>query len=354
MESQIVVGTLDSHSCQVTSQISSHFESTDLADVEYSIAAIEGFDSGVKSLSAGEIDLLALPATEIFGRESVISDCGCQVIGARTPRRPSLVLVSPDRLMYQPKSAIIVSDSDLVRRQLLRARPDLNPISSKELGSLIPGFKPPEEPHNLPRDLAELLAKGEIDGFVISRAEYDETNQTERRHTLLSQPNERGAPHFVPPPYSDLIAVVSRIGFPNRLASNLTESEGNTVLWVQSRIMGELATSMHNITGLEVRHRQVGAILRQAEANRDLVLEQSCHDPDGEIYHDEVRVEIRVETLSKDGRRTISLERLVAISEYQRAVIALLMDWGTLVNESTRDVPRDHPTDHEAPPFLPE
>ena len=338
----------------MSSQISTHFESNDLGDIEHSVVSVKGFDSGIKSLSEGDLDLLAIPAIEIFGREGVISDGGCQVIGARTPRRASQVLVSPDRLTYQPKSAIIVSDSVLIRRQLLRARPDLQAVSSEELGVLVPGFVPPEGQRGLPKALAELLERGEIDGFVISRSEYDETNQTERRHTLMSQPNERGAPHFVPPPYSDLIAVVSRIGFPNRLAAKLTEPEGNTVLWVQSRIMGDLETSMHDIMGLEVRHRNVGAILRQAEANRDLVLEQSCHDPDGEIYHDEVRVEIRMETLSKDGRRTLSLERLVAMSEYQRAVIALLIDWSNLVNESTRDVPRDHPTDEDAPPFIPE
>ena len=354
MEKQILVGTLDSASCQVSSQISAHFESYEPGDFEHSVTPVNDFESGIKSLSEGDLDLLAFPAIEIFGREGIISDSGCQIIGARTPRRPSLVLVSSDRLMYQPKSAIIVSDSGLVRRQLLRARPDLQAISSVELGKLAPGFVPPDDPENLPGLLAKLLENGEIDGFVISRTEYERTNQTERRHTLMSQPNERGAPHFVPPPYSDLIAVISRLGFPNRLAAKLTESEGNTSLWVQSRIMGDLETSMHDITGLEVRHRQVGAILRQAEANRDLVLEQSCHDPDGEIYHDEVRVEIRMETISKDGRRTLSLERLVAISEYQRAVIALLMDWGNLVSESTRDVPRDHPDDEDAPPFLPE
>ena len=354
MENRIVVGTLDSPSCQVTSQISTHFESSNSGDLEHLVAPVEDFESGIKSLSAGAIDILALQAKEIFGREGMISESGCQVIGARTPRRPSLVLVSPDRLMYQPKSAIIVSDSCLVRRQLLRARSDLQAISTGELGTLVSGFALPEDSNDLPIALAELLERGEIDGFVISRAEYEGSNQTERRHTLMSQPNERGAPHFVPPPYSDLIAIISRIGFPSRLAQNLTEPEGNTVLWVQSRIMGDLEDSMHDKIGLEVRHRQVGAILRQAEANRDLVLEQSCHDPDGEIYHDEVRVEIRMETLSESGRRTLSLERLVAISEYQRAVIALLMDWGNLVNESTREVPRDHPTDEDAPPFLKE
>ena len=55
--------------------------------------------------------------------------------------------------------------------------------------------------------------------------------------------------------------------------------------------MGGMDESLRDCVGLEVRHRQVGAILRQAEENRDLVLEQACHDPDGDIYHDEVRVE---------------------------------------------------------------
>lgn len=354
MENRIVVGTLDSLDCHVTSQINSHLESSEPSDIENSVILVEDFESGIKSLSEGDLDLFAFPASDIFGREQMISDSGCQIIGARTPRRPSLVLVSSDRLMYQPKSAIIVSDSGLIRRQLLRARPDLQVVSPEGLSALYSGFQSPEDRKKLPILLAELLEKGDIDGFVISRAEYDETNQTERRHTLLSQPNERGAPHFVPPPYSDLIAIVSRAGLPPRLSSKLTEPEGNTVLWVQSRIMADLGSSMHGITGLEVRHRQVGAILRQAEESRDLVLEQSCHDPDGEIYHDEVRVEIRIETISKDGRRTLSLERLVAMSEYQRAVIALLIDWSILIKESTRDVPRDHPTDEDATPFLPE
>jgi len=354
MENRIVVGTLDSPSCQVSSQISAHFESADLDGIECSVTPVNDFSHSVKSLSDGEIDLLAIPANQILGSMDEIATKGCQVIGARTPRRPNLILVSPDRLMYQPKSAIIVSDSGLVRRQLLRARPDLQAISTDELGTLIDGQKIPVDHIDRARSLAILLENGEIDGFVSTRAEYEMSGQTERRHTLLSQPNERGAPHFIPPPFSDLIAVVSRIGFPNTLAAKLTEQEGNTSLWVQSRIMGDLLPSMHDITGLEVRHRQVGAILRQAEENRDLVLEQSCHDPDGEIYHDEVRVEIRIETLSLDGRRTLSLERLVSIREYQRAVIALLMDWNVLFKESTREVPRDHPTDIPAPSFLPE
>ena len=177
--------------CQVTSQISTHFESSNSGDLEHLVAPVEDFESGIKSLSTGDIDILALQATEIFGREEMISENGCQVIGARTPRRPSLVLVSPDRLMYQPKSAIIVSDSCLVRRQLLRARSDLQAISTGELGTLVSGFALPEDSNDLPIALAELLERGEIDGFVISRAEYEGSNQTERRHTLMRSEERR-------------------------------------------------------------------------------------------------------------------------------------------------------------------
>ncbi len=351
MENRLVVGALDSIDCLVTSQVNSHFESTEMEGLEHTVIPVNDFSSGLLSLSEGEIDLFAIPAVEVSGREEEITENGCQIVGARTPRRPSLVLVSPNRLMYQPKSAIVVTCSELVRRQLLRARPDLQAILPDDL-SRISNFDIPSDSGDRAIWMAEMLDKGTIDGFVVSRTEYERTGQTERRHTLMSQPKVRGAPHFIPPPYSDLIVVVSRVGFPISMASKLTEREGNTILWVQSRIMGDLDPSMQNHVGLEVRHRQVGAILRQAEENRDLVLEQACHDPDGEIYHDEVRVEVRIETISPDGRKTLSLERLVAMSEYQRAVIALMIDWKSLVKESTREVPRDHPTDEDAPSFL--
>ena len=59
-----------------------------------------------------------------------------------------------------------------------------------------------------------------------------------------------------------------------------------------------------------------------------------------------------MEALSPDGRKTLSLERLVARGEDQRAIVALLMDGENMVRESSREVPKDHPTDVDAPSFL--
>ncbi len=352
MENRLVVGALDSAECIVGGHLRSHFESIETEEIETSIIEVDDFESGLSDLSSGKLDLLAVPATETLGATESISSLGCEVIGARAPRRPSMVLVSPDRLMYQPKSAIIVSCSELVRRQLLRARSDLDVISPQEVEDAIEGSELPADPSDWPRWLGGLLSEGKIEGFVISRTEYETSDQSERRHTLLPFPKERGGAHFLPKPFSDIIAIVCRAGFPSGMGKMVTEPEGNTALWVQSRIMGDLDDSFADTIGIQVRHRQIGGLLRQAEEERDIVLEQACHDPDGEIPADEVRVEIRIETISVDGNRTLALDRLVPRSEYQHATIGLLLDWRMLVNEASREVPRDHPTDVEAPSFL--
>ena len=351
MENLLEVGAMDSPTSNIRSTLAAHFEPNGSDDLEISVSGVVDFESGINSLASGSLDLLAVPAIETIGRIQEIGGLGCQIIGARVPRRPSEVLVSPDKLLYQPKSAIIVSDSDLVRRQILRARPDILAVSS----AMIPGVD--QDIHRSTNQtkltrLSDLLQTGKINGFVISRAEYDNSNQTERRHALLPFPKERGDPHFLPKPYADLVAILSRQGFPSTLAEKVTEPEGNTVLWVQSRVLGEVDEYFHDKLGIQVRHRQVGSLLRQAEDYRDIILEQACHNPDGDIIEEEVRVEIRMELISEDGSRTIAMDRLVILSEYQYAVIGLLRDWKTLMAQSSSTVPKDHPTDDEAPPFL--
>ena len=133
MENRLIVGALDSSSWRISTIVSSHLDTIDHEGLEQSVIPIEKASSALDSLSEGEIDLLAAPTSEIIGREAELADKGCNIVGARTPRRPSLVLVSPNRLMYQPKSAIIVSDSELIRRQLLRARPDIQVLRTDQV-----------------------------------------------------------------------------------------------------------------------------------------------------------------------------------------------------------------------------
>lgn len=352
MDKRLIVWTLDSSDCNVHSELLSFSESPISDRFQPSVQKAPDLEAGLLKLAAGDSDLLAMPASIMRGNEALIAESGCSVIGARSPRRPNLVLVSPNRLFYQPKSAIIVSDSNLVRRQFMRARPDLTVISPDDVKTGARGKKAPSDDIDRARWLGQMLDSGIIDGFVISRAEYENSGQTERRHTLMTSSQERGGPHFLPKPYSDLIVIVARRGFPKAMADLVTEPEGNTVLWIQSRILGSLDEDLFELLGIQVRHRQVGSLIREAEEEKDLVMLDACHNPEGEVKEDEVRVEVRMEIISADGRRTLELHRLIPRSEFQHATISLLRDWGQLLAETSREVPRDHPSDALAPPFI--
>jgi hypothetical protein len=65
----------------------------------------------------------------------------------------------------------------------------------------------------------------------------------------------------------------------------------------------------------------------QAEKYRDLTMEQSFHDSEGEVITNEVLVELRIEKISNDGKRTISLHRVVPYSKYEIAMVATEKDW---------------------------
>ena len=117
-------------------------------------------------------------------------------------------------------------------------------------------------------------------------------------------------------------------------------------------MLGSLDPEMLEKIGVLVRHRQVRSLIKQAEATRDLTLEQVCLDPDGEVIEDEVHVEIRLEFVSKGGARTIGLHRVIRHSDYERARIASVRDWESMIKEVSRDVPKDFLTDPESPPFI--
>ena len=93
-------------------------------------------------------------------------------------------------------------------------------------------------------------------------------------------------------------------------------------------------------------------MIKQAESTRDLTLEQVCLDPDGDVIEEEVHVEIRLEIVSKDGTRTVGLHRVIRYSDFERATVASLRDWETIMKEVSRNVPKDFHTDSESPPFI--
>ena len=352
MDERLTVATLDSPSCPVRERIGSLIGSGNSSGLDITSISTDSLTDGLGLLESGDADILALPGGVVHGNMMEILQSGCNVVGARTPVRPYPVLVSDNKIQYQPKSAILLCDNKLNRRQVRRSRGGLRVLHPDAFASILGVEEGPSDPFMRAKWMENLRGAGEIDGFVIPRGIYDGANLVSRRHSLLPDGLNEGDPDFLPPAYSDLIVLLARNRFPKSISKEISEREGETCWWVQNSMLGSLDPEMLEKIGVLVRHRQVRSLIKQAEATRDLTLEQVCLDPDGEVIEDEVHVEIRLEFVSKDGARTIGLHRVIRHSDYERATIASLRDWETMIKEVSRDVPKDFHTDPESPPFI--
>mgnify|MGYP001158483441 FL=1 len=349
MNEQILFTILEPHRCSISQN--SNFLSEDNEIFKFVQNNSADLKSGIKMLNDGEVDLLALPAYLIIGELENINSKNCEVLGAKFPRRPNSVLVSDNKLYFQPKSAIIIADSELVRRQLIRVRPDILVKTPSEISNFYE-IKIPKNIDQIPYWLEELCEAGKIDGFVIPRTIFDTLNLKLRRHSLLSEPQELGDPYFLPSPLSDLLVFISRRRFPPSISKKICELEGNTNLWVQTRVLNELGTEMMKYLGIEVRHRQVKSLLRQSDDERDPIIGEACIGPDGEILEDEVHIEIRMEVISFDGKRTLSIQRITPYSGYDFKITSTILDWKKMVDIMTRKIQKDNPKDNDESTFL--
>ncbi len=352
MDERLTVATLDSPSCPVGERIGSIIGSGNSSGLDILSISTNSLTDGLGLLESGDADILALPGGLVHGNMMEILQSGCNVVGARTPVRPYPVLVSDNKIQYQPKSAILLCDNKLNRRQVRRSRGGLRVLDPDAFASILGIEAGPSDPLMKAKWMEDLRRAGEIDGFVIPRGVYEGANLVSRRHSLLPDGMNEGDPVFLPPAYSDLIVLLARNRFPKSISKEISEREGETCWWVQNSMLGSLDPEMLEKIGVLVRHRQVRSLIKQAEATRDLTLEQVCLDPDGEVIEDEVHVEIRLEFVSKGGARTIGLHRVIRHSDYERATIASLRDWETMIKEVSRDVPKDFHTDPESPPFI--
>ncbi|MFL2493981.1 MAG: hypothetical protein ACJ0HH_04460 [Candidatus Thalassarchaeum sp.] len=339
---------IDTPDCSVSEQ----FDEFDHEGLNVKRVSVSDFTEAINMLSNGDVDMLAMPSAILHGRQMEMLSAGCEVVGARTPRRPNLVLVSNDKLDYQPRLGIILAESALVRRQLKRARGGLRILSPLAFASISEMTCPTGDSLEIARWMDDLREAGEIEGYITSRAVYDTLGPSARRHALLPDPKDRGGSHFLPLPYADLVILLARVRFPGSISKKFSETEGETCWHIQDQMISGLDSEMLERVGILVRHRQVRSLMKQAEEQRDITLEQACHDAEGEVTEGEVHVEFRIEVLSGNGRHTLGLDRIIKYSKFRHATISTIRDWQTLLREATRPVPKDFYTDEEAPAFI--
>jgi len=347
VENRLNVATLDHPHC-ITSRRLEEFAASEAAtDIDLELVAVSSLEAGLAVLSDGDVDLLAVPAGLLHGRQIEVFEVGCQVVGARVPHRLARVLVSEDKVWYQPKGGIILCQERIVRRQLRRARRGLRILSPTAYAGIHELGEIPDDARELAVWMEDLRGRGEIDGFVTSREVYDSIRTGARRHVLGVDPAEREGDRYLPVPYADLIVLIARTGFRLGVGERLSELEGETVWWVHDNLVGGFSASELDRVALLVRHRQVGALMRQAEENFDLAMESTFHDPEGEMTGTEVHVEIRLELISDNGRHTLSAERVVPLAKMESATVSLSHDWDRMLANVGSDLPA-HPREGPA------
>ena len=219
----------------------------------------------IESLKSGTADMLAMSIEQWKSM-----DVEGLKISAFLPRRePTWVLVGDDKPEYLPLNATVICPKKLIKRQLIRMRPDLLVYDLREFLEL--------EKLSLDSEVVddggglELLEKlrndGLIDGYVISRGQFSQIKSRVRRHTLgmqrekPSQEFERST--FISPPLEGFTILVSREGFPISVVKNLNDTAAETCYTVENAIFESLSDELKEICGIFVEQKKLSTILKQ-------------------------------------------------------------------------------------------
>ena len=156
-----------------------------------------------------------------------------------------MVLVGDDKPEYLPLNTTVICPKKLVKRQLLRMRPDLSVYQLDEFIDLNNIHDVDDEFDN-GKDL-ELLENmridGLIDGYVISRGQFSQIKTRVRRHTLGMQrenPRKFERSKFISPPLEGFTVLVSRDGFPTSAIKSLNDEAAETCYDIENSIFESL------------------------------------------------------------------------------------------------------------------
>lgn len=291
---------------------------------DHELLEVQNLTEGFKSLESSDVDAVIIPSRALHGRQIEMVSSSLTVAGALDQHRPFHVVVADDRPSHLPRSAVVISDSKIVRRQLRRFRRDLR-VLSPTAWSGIQNLSLPR--NNVVSWLEDMRQNGVIDAYTIPRESFDRLNLKTRRFALWPGPKEAGGTFFLPPIYSDLPIVITREGFPRKRLEKIFGKEGEAAWHVMNELFGAESEDLVDGIGILVQHRTISSLIQQAESTRDLALEQSCRDSEGVILSEGSRLYIRVEYVSKDGLRTFRMDRLIEPENLHSGCVTMGMEW---------------------------
>lgn len=251
------------------------------------------------------------------------------------PRRePTRVLVGEDKPEYIPKRGIIIADCDIVKRQLVRSRQDIKVMLPEEFGEA------PEDVFERVEWLESLRLDEQIDGYTTTRSLHSSLSSRARRHTLGMQRQDDTRSRFIPVPLEGYTILLTRDDFPISRFSKVFDAGAALSLRLEMTILDSIEENMLDKIGLIVEQRKVRTILTDVgNRGRTLGFENpltewktftSASEAQGPKDSDP-RIDIILETVSKDGMVTTSVERIFPLDESHSGAHNLVFNWNQLL-----------------------
>ncbi len=284
-------------------------------------------ESAIELLRDGHGDLVAASGRWWF--ENRDKDLTASVVLPR--REPTRVLVGEDKPEYVPKGAVIIADCEIVRRQMIRLRKDINVMLPEEFGDA------PDDMFERTLWLEELRKDNSIDGYIIPRALHATLPFRTRRHTLGMQRDNPERFRFIPVPLDGFTVLISRIDFPITGITEIVDAGAALSLRLEMMMLDNIETSMHDKIALMIEQRKVGTILREAARTGDELPAIGLVTDKDEIKGGKTRIDLALETLNRDGTVTAGVEKIFIPSESHSASLKVLNNWNQLLKIMRED-----------------
>ena len=257
------------------------------------------------------------------------------IIGLLSRREPTWVLVSDDKPEYLVKNAKIICHHPLLQRQMHRLRQDYDLMTKDEIEL---GPRDVESKEEI-EQLESLRIDGVIDGYVVKRSQYNLLSGKTRRHTLGLHKGSPERSHFVPPPLNGFTLLVGRKGFPKQRVQHILDPSAEFAYRIESALLESIPLDLVDFTGIHVEQRGIGAILREAKKNNDDWTMTAVINPEKKVKDAGTRVEMRIETLSVDGKVSACAEQIGPLEKHRIAMLNLLQEWGSMLTTLTSEHP---------------
>ena len=308
-------------------------------ELELIIKPVPHVETALELLIDGHADIVPVSGEWWYNNRS--RDFSSALVLPR--REPTRVLVGEDKPEYIPKNGIIVADCEVLKRQILRLRNDLQ-------------VKLPSDYEDAPEDvfervewLEELRDNGDIDGFITTRILHSTLKSKPRRHTLGMQRKDDARSRFIPIPLEGYTILLTRKDFPASRFSKVIDMGATLSFRLELTVLDSIEENMRDKIGLIIEQRKIRAIMqdvgnRGKSIGSENPLKEWKTFSGGETHQgpkdSDPRIDVILETISTDGSVTTSVERIFPIDESHSGIQNLVVNWQHII-KIAREMPQE-------------